>query len=137
MTRSLAMKFKFKKYGTNIYRPVISIRLENKNQSYKHEVLIDSGSDLCLFNADMAELLEVDLAESEQKYLGTVAGSSPFYMHDVTIRLGDASRKIKAGFIHGMPNSYGIVGIQGFFDQFAISFDLEKDEIVLEQKNNY
>lgn len=130
MTTSLAMKFRFKKYG-KLYRPVISIRLEYKGQSYKHEVLVDSGSDLCLFHADMTEVLGIDLAECDLKYIGTVAGSSPFYMHDVIIKVGEVNKKITAGFIHGMPNSYGIVGLQGFFDSFTTTFDLSKKEIEL------
>src|SRR5216684_598852 len=129
------MNFNFKKYG-DIYRPVIPIRLENEGQSVQYEVLVDSGADLCIFNAYMAGIVGIDLTKIEPEYISTVAGTSHFYMHEVTIKIGDVSKTIKAGFIEGMANSYGIVGMKGFFDSFIITFDQPKKEVRLKTIDN-
>jgi len=46
------MKFRYKKFN-GILRPVIPITLENARKEVRYEVLVDSGADLCLFDADI------------------------------------------------------------------------------------
>ena len=46
------MKFKYKAYGDSL-RPVIPVTLLYKKAHVDHEVLIDSGSDHCFFDAEI------------------------------------------------------------------------------------
>jgi len=45
------MKFRYKKYGPSILRPIIPIEIVYKDKSVPYEVLIDSGADFCIFDA--------------------------------------------------------------------------------------
>ena len=123
------MRFKYKEYGNSL-RPVIPIVLRNRNKYLRYEVLIDSGSDHCFFGAHIGEALGININNSEIKETFGVSGKvSLYYVHPVTLQIGEKSLLINAGF---MPNlggqifSYGIVGQEGFFDKFVVKFDLSE-----------
>lgn len=59
------MKFKYKKYGPGILRPVIPIEILYKSRSVPYEVLVDSGADFCIFDAEIGELVGIDVASGE------------------------------------------------------------------------
>jgi len=61
------MKFKYKKYAPGILRPVIPIEIIYKNRSIPYEVLVDSGADFCIFDAQIGEILEIDITSGEQR----------------------------------------------------------------------
>lgn len=73
------MKFKYKKYGPKFIRPVISIRVSNKDgsKSRRYEVLIDSGADLNIFDAEIAELLGIDLESGQESFVYGITSSEP------------------------------------------------------------
>lgn len=48
------MKFKYKKFGPFL-RPVIPVKLKYQDRSIGYEVLVDSGADLCIFDAEIGE----------------------------------------------------------------------------------
>ncbi|HLB95960.1 MAG TPA: hypothetical protein VJK26_03605 [Patescibacteria group bacterium] len=47
------MKFKYKNYGSGFLRPVIPIEIIYKKFPVPYEVLIDSGADFCIFDAQI------------------------------------------------------------------------------------
>ncbi len=51
------MKFGYKKYGPGIFRPVIPIEVIYNGTAVPYEVLVDSGADICIFDAQIAEIL--------------------------------------------------------------------------------
>ena len=132
------MKFRYQKYGPKYIRPVINIRVANKDgsKSRRYEVLIDSGADLNIFDAEIAGFLEIDL-ESRQKafvYGITSGEAEPFYIHEIFLDIGGHKFKSYAGFKRGLKNSYGNVGQVEFFDEFVVKFDLLKEEIELKER---
>jgi len=60
------MKFKYKAYGNSL-RPVIPVTLLYKKAHVDHEVLIDSGSDHCFFDAEIGEDIGISRSNSETK----------------------------------------------------------------------
>jgi hypothetical protein len=131
------MKLKYKRYG-NIYRPVIEIRLNNNNHSIRYEVLIDSGADMCLFDAEIGEVLGIDIKKGKQEIVTGVGGKqSVYFLHPIKIEVGGWEYEIIAGFmpkVAGNVMPYGLVGQRGFFDIFIIKFDLIKGEIELKNR---
>lgn len=129
------MKFRYKKYGPEILRPVIPIEISNKHLTVPYEVLVDSGADFCIFDGQIGEILEIDIEKGEKFEVRGITGKEEaYYVHSVTINVGGWNYKIKAGF---MPNmgafSHGVVGQKGFFDIFKVKFDLSKEEIELQE----
>ncbi|MEK7227551.1 MAG: aspartyl protease family protein [Patescibacteria group bacterium] len=132
------MKFQYKKYGPRTLRPVIPVEVIHNGIGVPYEVLVDSGADNCIFDAQIGEILGVDIEKGEKAFVSGITGSpEPYYIHPVIIKVGGWEYKIKAGF---KPNTsklnYGVVGQNGFFDIFVIKFDLLKSEIELKSRWN-
>lgn len=130
------MKFRYKRYG-NVYRPVIEVRIKNKDQSVRYEVLVDSGADICLFDEEVGTAIGIDVRKGTPKEVIGVGGkTSTYYVHKIGIEVGGWPYEIEAGFMpkvapYTVP--YGLVGQKGFFDIFVVKFDLLKEEIELKQ----
>jgi len=131
------MKFNYKTYGS-ISRPVIEIILKNGENSIRYEVLVDSGADLCIFDAEIGEALGIDVQKGQKKEVFGVGGkTSIFFLHKVDIEVGGWVYKIEAGFmpdVAGRVMPYGLVGQKGFFENFIVKFDLLKEEVDLKTR---
>ena len=133
------MKFKYKRYSREILRPVIPIKIQSVKDAINYEVLVDSGADICLFHAEIGELLGIDITKGKpQEVFGVGGKASLYYTHPVQINVGGWLYNIEAGF---MPNvsggvmRYGLAGQKGFFDIFIVKFDLLKSEIELKPRD--
>lgn len=100
-----------------------------------YEVLVDSGADLCIFHAEMADVLGIDFKKGKpQEVFGVGGKASLFYIHPIEIVVGGWKYTIEAGFmpdVSGRKIQYGLVGQLGFFDTFVVKFDRAKEEIEL------
>ena len=114
------MKFRYKKLGPGVIRPIIPIKVSFGGTSVSYEVLIDSGADLCLFDREIGELIGIDFSQGE--------------IHKVAISVGGWDFNIKAGFGPMPAMGHGIVGQKGFFDLFVVKFDFSKEIIELKDK---
>lgn len=132
----VSMRFKYKKYSPSILRPVIPIEVTYENTTVPYEVLVDSGADTCIFDAQIAEILRIDLRKGkEQKVAGITGMAESYYIHPVVITIGSWKYKVKVGFLPNIGKfGYGVVGQKGFFDIFVVKFDLLKEEIELKQR---
>jgi len=61
------MKFRYKKYGPGILRPVIPVEIAHQDRSVPYEVLVDSGADFCIFDSQIGELLGIDITRGEKR----------------------------------------------------------------------
>ncbi len=133
------MKFRYKKYDKGTLRPVIPIRLCSQTDIVDYEVLIDSGADLCIFHAEIGELLGLDITKGKPREVFGVGGkASVFYVHPIKIEVGGWPCEIEAGFmpeVAGNVMKYGLAGQKGFFDIFVVKFDLLKGEIELKPRS--
>ena len=131
------MKFRYSRYGATL-RPVIPIKLKNNKQEINYEVLVDSGADICIFDAEIGKAIGVDIEKGKKREVMGVGGKfSVYYLHSITIEVGGWPYNIEAGFMPGVAGHlmpYGIVGQKGFFDNFVVKFDLLKEEMELKQR---
>ncbi|MEK7088659.1 MAG: hypothetical protein AAB913_00840 [Patescibacteria group bacterium] len=83
------MKFNYKRYDSNTLRPVIPIKLKNGDSNIFYAVLVDSGADLCIFDAEIGEALGINVKNGEKKEVFGVGGKvSIFFLHKVEIEVG-------------------------------------------------
>ena len=133
------MKFNYKKYPGSTLRPVIPIKLKNKDAEIGYEVLVDSGADLCIFDAQIGEIIGIDVTKGKPREVFGVGGkASIYYLHKVTIIVGGHPYSIEAGFMPNVAGNvipYGIVGQKGFFDIFVVKFDLLKERVELKPRD--
>lgn len=133
------MKFRYKKIGDDFERPIIPIEIINekdRSQSVKYEVLVDSGADLNIFDAQIGEAIGIDIKSGVEQMVGGITSGprEPFYLHKVVIKLPGAYYTAMVGFKENMTKSYGVVGQIGFFDIFIVKFDYIAKEITLKPR---
>lgn len=131
------MKFKYKRYGLNILRPVIPVKIVHQDFNLPYEVLVDSGADYCIFDAQIALILGINLESGERQQVSGITGTTaPIYFHDIIINVGGWEYKLQCAFLKDIGRfGYGVVGQNGFFDKFIVKFDLLKDEIEIRPRN--
>lgn len=127
------MTFRYKRYGPDIVRPVIPIDILHGGSAITYEVLVDSGADECIFDAQIGELLGIDVPTGRRRTVSGITGTEEVcYVHPVTIRVGKHLLELEAGFLPRMGRfGYGVVGQKGFFHFFIVKFDLRREEIEL------
>lgn len=124
-------------FGHSILRPVIPMRIKVGMNEIQYQALVDSGADFCIFDAEVGEMLGLDVrAGSELRFSG-VQGyfSSRAYLHPVTLVIGGHPYQATVGFSYDIGRQgSGIFGQKGFFDQFAVKFEFPKESIELNEK---
>lgn len=133
----IGMKFKYKRVAPCIIRPIIPIELKAKN-IITHEVLVDSGADTCIFDAQIGEILGLPVKSGfKQAIVGVTGKEEPFYLHRITIGVGGNYFNAEVGFMYGFylkQLGYGIVRQSGFFSNFLVLFDYRKQVVELRPK---
>lgn len=119
-------------FGFSILRPIIPIKLFGEMGEFQYEVLLDSGADFCIFDAEIGEALGLDITSGAVERFSGVqdAEASLAYLHTIAISVGGKKVQIPALFSYGIAKSgYGILGQKGFFSSFTIKFDYQNKEI--------
>jgi len=117
------MKFPYKRFSSQIIRPVIPITIRAGDRTVRYEVLLDSGADICLFDWDIAELLGLDLRGGRVELATGIGGQVAGYMvHPVELGVGGQFFETPVGFMKSFSssNSYGVVGQLGFSGHFTL-----------------
>ena len=129
------MQFPYKKFkladGTELLKPIIPIGLLFNGKLIRYEALIDSGADFNIFNAEIGELLDINIRAGKKVQFSGIAGK-PFevYLHNLTLEVGGWQYKITAGFSYEISSyGFGILGQKGFFDLFRVKFIFSKGTI--------
>jgi hypothetical protein len=106
--------------------PLLSVRVGfNHKQTPRIPAVVDSGSQCCLFKADLAEYLGMDLKSGIEGSMGGLSHGmrEPVYYHTVKLYVeSDWVIDITAGFIKKLSVA-GLLGRNGFFDNFKVRFD--------------
>ena len=140
------MKFKYLKFrlhepskffGNSVLRPIIPVGIFHNKNSLKYAALIDSGADFNIFDAELGEYLGIEIKSGVKETFGGVQerGGAEVFLHEVTLNIGGWDHKTMVGFSYDIAkHGYGILGQKGFFDIFAVKFDLAKEEVELKQR---
>jgi len=122
--------------GTLSWVPVLKVRLIHKHSppTKWFECIVDSGSGVCIFHADLCQSLGIRKLESGVKDTlgGVIPGATvPMYYHKVTIQVGAERFATMAGFSKQLTTA-GILGRRGFFENFTVKFDASESPPFLE-----
>ncbi|MGH8546010.1 MAG: hypothetical protein ACREX3_20780 [Gammaproteobacteria bacterium] len=96
--------------------------IHNHTTSKRFEALVDTGTDYCLFDAQIGALIGIKINSGPEGDLGgIIAGArSKVYFHNIKLVVGADMVEIKAGFSWDITEN--LLGQTGFFDNFAVSF---------------
>ena len=139
------MRFEYKRYkrehAADLTRPIIQIIMRNLRDplspAIAYEALVDSGSDHNIFPASLADVLGINLTETDRvRYVGgVVAGERrSIYFHPIEIEvggLGGPSYMTTVGFMPDFSKSgYGLLGRTGFFNTFTFVKFKDADDVL-------
>ncbi len=125
-------------FTSQVLKPQITIVLKYQEKKQKLFALIDSGADACLFPKGIADILGIKIKDGQKIDFSGIGGTrTPFYFHEVDILFGEYQVKSKIGFsTQENIGVSGILGQQGFFEHFIISYH-HKDQYIEIKKRFY
>jgi hypothetical protein len=134
------MKFAYKKINMPpggrrefLLKPIIPIYLFYKNSFIRLEALIDSGADFCVFHSEIADVLGIRWNKGHaHNFVGITGEKGKVYFHQVRIKIGNWGKSMTCGFSQDLSEySYGILGQEGFFENFGVHFSLKNESITI------
>lgn len=115
------------------YFPVIKLSLIHKNSKLTIEALVDSGANISIFGADVAESLGITIESGKEVYLSGIGGRILGYEHDIEMEIGDEIFHSKVVFSREFLVSFNLVGRTNVFDKFIICFNEKGKEVELKR----
>jgi aspartyl protease len=126
------VKFPYKKFPRTtgvgfVYHAVLPVYIarpeKNAPRSKKLEAFIDSGASRTTFHASIAEALGFEVKKGEQESTTGVNGKPLMtYLHDVAFYAPGGVIQIRAALSYELPVT-AILGMDGFFEHFKVTFD--------------
>jgi hypothetical protein len=130
------MRFPYLQYTdletkTTIGRPIIVVRAAAGSRWINYEVLVDSGADISIFDAELATRLKLNLEDGEHISISGVTGhEEDAFIHPIELTVGRYTFSTRVAFMQ-THDSYGIVGQEGFFSQFLVTFNQPRSYVEL------
>jgi predicted aspartyl protease len=123
------MKFAYVKFQI-FYKPVLPVVFKFGNKSFPYQALIDTGADMAIIHAEIAEQLGLNLEEGDKYPFAGICGTGKGYIHKVDLEIGGCIFKnVPIIFTRDInPYGFGILGHEGFFDQVKLVFELSKKQ---------
>jgi len=118
-------------YRKNQLYPIIPIKVGKGKLILKTEALLDSGANISVFSADIADYFGIKLTKGRQIYLQGIGGRIVGYIHKLKIIVADVSFMCPIVFSAELITSFNIIGRAGFFSKFLIIFNEAKGKLIL------
>ena len=112
--------------------PLISIKIHYGDRNVKTYALLDSGSTMSVFRNEIAEDLGVGIHVGKEKILQSASGLVKVYISALTVEINGERFDMDVGFSSDLITSFNILGREGFFDRFRITFDEGHRKIIIE-----
>lgn len=94
--------------------------------------LIDSGATVSIFRSEVAESLGINIEKGKEMYLGGVGGRIKGFLHRLTIEVAGKRFVCPIVFSRDYLVSFNLLGREGFFKRFRITFEEKKNYLKLE-----
>lgn len=115
--------------GSHIYCAQLNVSIalpyQNAPRTKRFEAVVDSGASRCMFNADIGRSIGLDIEAGRREETLGISGRSCVYIHEIALYVPGGSINVKAGFMEGLQVS-GLLGMNGFFENFNVRFDLSE-----------
>lgn len=93
--------------------------------------LVDSGANISLFHAEVAELLGLDLTTGVKIPLGGIKDSIEAYVHSVQCTISQCSFLCRIAFSEQFTAAFNVLGRLDFFEKFAVLLDESDQKLYL------
>ena len=123
------MKFTYTRFGI-FYKPVVPVVFKFDDESITYQALVDTGSDVCIIHAEIAQQLGIILKDGLAREFGGICGQGLGYIHTVDLSIGGNSiNNVPVMFSHDIaPHGFGVLGHEGLFDRLKLNFEFGKKQ---------
>ncbi len=122
--------------GVLVFRPMLPILVRGREKLVERDFLLDSGADLSMAPEELCRQLALRWQDGEK---ATLRGISPRAsgvvqgrIHEVDILIPDASMLIRLPIVFARGDAPFVLGREGFFDVFNITFEKVNHRTVFE-----
>ena len=135
-----SLKYKPIKLSSNkiIYRPLVPINFNGKKEKIDIFGLLDSGSDITIIPIDLAEILEIEfIGDNEISGITNTKLKAKQGTILVTFGKGHEQFSFKIHVFVPLDKNFNkiVIGRDGFFDQFKITFNQINKRIEFRKAN--
>ena len=120
--------------------PIIPVTLRYENAQRVVYAVVDSGADSCMFHSSVARTLGIDLKSGKPDIVkGLSLDVIPAYAHTILLGLkGEPFVEIEVLFLElALIPDGGLLGQEGFFDQFSVTFQRWQDAIHITKRQGW
>ena len=111
--------------------PFIDVMVYGAKDSLRITALPDSGASFSVFRPEIADFLGIRIESGKQMYLEGVGGRILGYLHLLKVEVGTKRIFCKVVFSREYTVSLNLLGRDNFFEEFLITFDEQKKQVVL------
>ncbi len=112
--------------------PLIPIRIYHGESSIRTYALVDSGSTLSVFRAEIADSLGVSIEKGERMVLQSANAPLVVYVHKLRAELNGESFQLRVAFSEDLLTSFNMLGREGFFERFRVIFSERERVLTIE-----
>lgn len=124
--------FNYKRFGDRVL-PIIPVKIKHKDKSLLTDAYIDSGASISTFSTEIAEHLKINYKKGRTIHpLGT-AGHIKAHLTQATLEISGLEIKCNVLFSKQLASKFNLLGLQGVFDTFKITFDNKNKKMIFEK----
>jgi predicted aspartyl protease len=125
-------EFNYVPLGGSVF-PIVPVELRSSGSSwFATHALLDSGATLSLFDGTIAQTLGIVIREGRRIQPTGIAGSLTAYVHRAMVKIGEEEFEADVAFTYRSRPPLNLLGRQGVFEQFRVTFDERNKKTVLE-----
>jgi hypothetical protein len=114
------------RHGGYVYSVNLDVSVSQPNagsaRTRSFEAIIDSGASRCVFHGDIGRLIGLDIRSGNREAVQGIGGLADTFLHDIALHAPGGPILIKAAFQENLSIA-GLLGMNGFFEHFRITFD--------------
>ena len=112
--------------------PIIALKIQHQEETIEISALIDSGATTSIFRPEVAKKLGLKIENGKEIALHGVGGWIKGYLHKLDVGIAGKKFKCPIIFSHEYTVSLNLLGREGFFKKFVVTFDEKRKEVRLE-----
>ena len=109
--------------------PLVPVSFKNAGTFF---AIVDSGANISLFQADIAELLGLSVTRGQRVPLSGIGGRIAGYLHRIPLTVAGCTFPCKICFSRELRVPLNILGRTDFFRKFRITFDERRRLTILQ-----
>lgn len=114
------------------YMPLVFLTISCREKAISTHALVDAGATVSLFHKDVAGLLGIEIGSGPELQMEGAAVKFHIHLHRVSLMVGTKSFEAEVGFSAGYRGRFNLIGRQGFFEQFNVTYDDRRRRLRLE-----